>query len=68
MVYENKIAENIHRITLDIDYELSICKDQRIRQRLVRAVYELRDLEHFLNFQVGECSACSKVQQVLHSN
>jgi hypothetical protein len=67
MVYPSKLAENIHRIILDIDYDLSLCLDQGIRQKLVKAIYELRDLEQLLTFKKFEGSASKKVEQRLNS-
>ena len=67
MVYPNKLAENIHRIILDIDDDLSTCKDQGIRQRLVKTIYELRDLEQSLTAKKVDGSDVNKTQKILTS-
>jgi hypothetical protein len=67
MVYPNKLAENIHRIILDLDYDLGMCVDQGIRQRLVKAIYALRDLEQLITTEEADASDVNKVQQILTS-
>jgi hypothetical protein len=67
MEYPNKLAENIHRVILDLDHDLGTCVDQGIRQRLVNAIYALRDLEHLITFKKIDNLAPAKIQQILTS-
>jgi hypothetical protein len=48
VMYPNSLAENLHRLILDLDSNLGVCVDQGIRQRLVKAIYALRDLEQLV--------------------
>lgn len=67
MEYPTKLTENIHRLILDIDSDLSTCVDQGIRQRLVKTIYELRDLEHLLCVKKVDESVHDRIQKVLTS-
>jgi hypothetical protein len=67
MEYPNKLAEKIHRLILDIDSDLSTCVDLGIRQRLVKTIYELRDLEHLLMAKKIDDSVYNRIQKVLSS-
>jgi hypothetical protein len=67
MEYPNKLAESIHRIILDLDHDLGTCVDQGIRQRLVNAIYALRDLEQSITTKNVDGSAYNEVQQILTS-
>jgi hypothetical protein len=67
MEYPNKLAENIHRIILDIDSDLGTCVDQAIRLRLVKTIYELRDLEHLLSANKVDDTVHHRIQKVLTS-
>ena len=68
MEYPNKLAENLHRIILAIDDDLSSCEDQGIRQRLVKAIYELRDLEQLLTLKKVDDLDVNKIHQMLTSH
>lgn len=67
MEYPNKLVENIHRLILDFDSDLGTCVDQSIRQRLVKTIYELRDLEHLLSAKKVDNSVDNRIHKVLTS-
>ena len=67
MEYQSKLAENIHSLILDIDSCLSTCAESGIRERLVKAVYELRDLENLLISDKFDRSINNTIQKVLTS-
>jgi len=67
MEYPNKMVENIHRLILDFDSDLGTCVDQGIRQRLVKTIYELRDLELLLSAKKVDDTVENRIQKVLTS-